>query len=83
MKGEAKAYEAYWATWAQRLRRWGLAPWVGAALEAGDPVWTLGLPFLEILREAWPSPTAHAFLYLLLHEDARRRFVHRLMEGES
>lgn len=82
MEGEPKAYEARWAAWAQQLRRWGLAPWVGAALEAGDPVWTLGLPLLETLQAAWPSPTARAFFTLFLHEDARHRFVQRLMEGE-
>lgn len=83
MKVEGKAYEAHWAAWARRLRRWGLAPWVGAVLEAGDPLWALGLPFWETLQAAWPSPTTRAVLHLLRDEEARRRFAHRLMEGEA
>ncbi len=80
---KANTLEARWATWAQRLRRWGVAPLVGLVLEAGEPIWALGMPLVEPWRDARPAGRAEAFLLLLLDEDARHRFMHWLWEGEA
>ena len=75
--------ESLWATWARRLRRWGLAPWAGVVLEAGDPLFSAGVPVWEALQGVWASEGAQAWMRLLLDADARQRFIHWLQEGEA
>ena len=75
--------DPHWMAWAQRLRRWGLAPWVGVMLEAGEPLWVAGAPLFELLTSLWPSAEARSLSKLFLNEDARQRFVRWLQEGEA
>ncbi len=72
-----------WQAWAYALRRRGMAPWVGAVLEAGAPLWPLSAQFLHAFQGFLPQDDYEALVALLDDEGARQRFMTWLTEGDA